>query len=197
VSDLIATALFPTFLFTRDHGNPDPFNRQLVAHGERLQELDPQGVQISNRGGWQSKDDLHRQAQFADFVGFIEETLAEVKAFLHIADDVTLRIFACWMNINREGHFNVRHVHGNSIFSGAYYVQAPYGSGGIKIFDPNPVRDCFHAPYQVIDSKNCFYHEADSVAGRVLIFPGYVPHEVAENRSGEVRISMSFNVGLA
>lgn len=196
MSELNATALFPTFLFVRDHPDAERLNRELIRNGERLRASDPQGVQISNRGGWQSHDDLNRRSEFSSFIGFVEETLGQVKEFLNIADDVTLRVFACWMNINNRGHFNDLHVHSNSVFSGVYYVKIPEGCGGIRFFDPNPIRICFHPPYKTIDPKNCFTHEYDPLAGRILIFPGYVPHDVAENRADDVRVSMSFNVGL-
>lgn len=194
MSNLNATALFPTFLFSRDHPDAAALNRRLAREGYRLRELDPEGVKISNQGGWQSANDLHTRAEFASFTAFVDETVREVKEFLSIAADVDLRVSNCWFNINPTGCFNTRHVHGNSYFSGAYYVRASEDSGSIRFFDPTSVRHCYFAPVEELNPRNCFSHAFKPVEGRLLIFPGYVPHEVTPNLGEHDRMSISFNV---
>jgi ectoine hydroxylase-related dioxygenase (phytanoyl-CoA dioxygenase family) len=36
----------------------------------------------------------------------------------------------------------------------------------------------------------------DIAEGDLLLFPGYLPHKVAKNESGQDRIVISFNVGI-
>lgn len=196
MSDLEITALFPTFLFRKDHPNASELNAQLLRESNRMRERDPQGVTVSNRGGWQSKDDINDYPEFASFVSFVEEAMAEVKAFLSVDDDFTFRVGTAWINFNGKGDFNSRHVHGNSFFSGVYYVKVPENAGQIKLFDPNPIRICFHVPYKETAAQNCFNHTFEPVEGRMFIFPGYVPHEVTANLSDEERCSIAFNVGV-
>ena len=43
-----------------------------------------------------------------------------------------------WAIINTGGSTNLRHQHGNSTISGAYYVRAPKNSGDIVFYDPRP-----------------------------------------------------------
>ncbi|HEX9584630.1 MAG TPA: TIGR02466 family protein [Gammaproteobacteria bacterium] len=195
MTDLNVTALFPTFIFAKDYPDSSNLNPRLARASFQLRRQDPDGVRISNRIGWQSQDDLNTHADFAPFVDFVEQTLREIKEFLLVDDDLTLRVSTCWVNINGEGGFNTRHIHGNAYFSGVYYVKVPTDSGVIRFFDPNPVRECFHLPYKEIDAKNCFHHSVKPVEGRILIFPGYVAHDVSINRSIDERISISFNVG--
>jgi hypothetical protein len=137
LSDLQITALFPTFLFFKDHPDPATLNAQLLEACNRLRERDPKGVGISNRGGWQSDDDINERSEFA---------------------------------------------------------LLPENAGHIKIFDPNPVRMCFHPPYKEVGPHNCFSQEFDPAEGRLVIFPGYVPHEVTPTMNDEERCSIAFNV---
>ncbi|NCF27918.1 MAG: hypothetical protein GWP69_11100 [Gammaproteobacteria bacterium] len=194
MSDLQITALFPTFLFFKDHPDPATLNAQLLEACNRLRERDPKGVGISNRGGWQSDDDINERSEFALFVSFVEDTMAEVKEFLTVEDQVTFRVATAWVNFNARRDYNVKHVHGNSFFSGVYYVKVPENAGHIKIFDPNPVRMCFHPPYKEVGPHNCFSQEFDPAEGRLVIFPGYVPHEVTPTMNDEERCSIAFNV---
>ena len=43
-----------------------------------------------------------------------------------------------WAIINIGGSANLRHQHGNSTISGAYYVRAPINCGDIVFYDPRP-----------------------------------------------------------
>ena len=190
------TALFPTFLFQKDHPHQADFNAQLLKESYRIRELQSQGVVVSNQGGWQSSDDVNTYPEFAALVDFVDEAMIEVKSFLSVIDEWDFRVGTAWINFNGKGHFNARHVHGNALFSGVYYVRVPENSGVIKLIDPNPIRACFHTPYKETGAQNCFSHEIEPVEGRLLIFPGYVPHEVSPNLSDEERCSIAFNVGV-
>jgi uncharacterized protein (TIGR02466 family) len=195
LSELNINALFPTFLFIKNHPDPSALNTQLLGESNRLRELGPEGVSVSNRGGWQSADDVNTRPEFELLMRFVEETMAEIKEFLTFDDDVTFRVATAWVNFNGKGDYNTKHIHGNSLFSGVYYIKVPENAGQIKVHDPNPVRGCFHAPYREFGPHNCFSHEVEPEEGRLVIFPGYVPHEVTPNMSDEVRCSIAFNIG--
>jgi uncharacterized protein (TIGR02466 family) len=195
LSELNINPLFPTFLFIKNHPDPAGLNTQLLSECNRLRELNPEGVNVSNRGGWQSADDVNTRPEFHSFVRFVEETMAEIKEFLTVEDDVTFGVMTAWVNFNGKGDYNTKHVHGNSFFSGVYYVKVPENAGYIKLHDPSPVRGCFHPPYKEFGPQNCFSYEVDAAEGRLIIFPGYVPHEVTPNMSDEERCSIAFNIG--
>lgn len=194
MSDLQITALFPTFLFSKDHQEPATFNAQLLDACSRLREQDLSGVGISNRGGWQSNDDINERREFAAFVKFVEAAMTEIKEFLTVQDQVEFRVATAWVNFNGKDHYNATHVHGNSFFSGVYYVKVPENAGQLRLFDPNPVRVCFHPPYKEAGPHNCFRQEVEPAEGRLVIFPGYVPHDVTPTTSEEERCSIAFNV---
>lgn len=196
MSELNITALFPTFLFFKDYPNPTEFNARLLDEGNLLREMDPEGASISNRGGWQSKEDINTYPQFAPLVRFVEDTMAEVKEFLGVTDDAMFRVGSAWVNFNARGDYNTRHIHSNSFFSAVYYVKVPENSGEFHLFDPNPVRTCFHVPYKESTAQNTFIHGVKPVEGRLLVFPSYVFHEVTANMSDEERCSIALNIGI-
>jgi uncharacterized protein (TIGR02466 family) len=196
MSDLTITALFPTFIFVRNHPDPSKLNAHLLRESKRLREGDPQGVNVSNRGGWQSNDNINSNPEFAPFVRFVEETMVDVKEFLTVDDDVTFRVATAWVNFNGRNDYNVKHIHANSFFSGVYYVRVPEGAGRLKLSDPNHARVCFHLPYKEFGPHNCFDHEVEPEEGRMVIFPGYVFHQVTPTTADEERCSIAFNIGV-
>ena len=50
----------------------------------------------------------------------------------------SININNMWAIINTGGSTNLRHQHGNSTISGAYYVRAPKNCGDIVFYDPRP-----------------------------------------------------------
>jgi uncharacterized protein (TIGR02466 family) len=181
-------------VFLKDHPDSAVLNAQLLTVCNRIREHDPEGIGISNRGGWQSDDDINERPEFASLIQFVESAMVEVKEFLTVEDNITFRVATAWVNFNGKGDYNVKHVHGNSFFSGVYYVKVPENAGQIKISDPNPARVCFYPPYKEAGPHNAFSHNFDPVEGRVVIFPGYVPHEVTPTMNDEERCSIAFNV---
>lgn len=53
---------------------------------------------VSNRGGWQSPDDINTRPGFEALIRLVEETMVEIKEFLTIDDDVTFRVGTAWIN---------------------------------------------------------------------------------------------------
>ena len=106
-----------------------------------------------------------------------------------------------WININKPGNYNVKHLHPTNDLSGVLWIKAPQNSGDIVFESPYE----FQA-YQEIDSyvdefRNSFNIDHSyyftPTDGRMLIFPSHLMHEVEENLSNEDRISVSFNIKLS
>jgi len=101
-----------------------------------------------------------------------------------------------WANINRPHDYNMQHNHVPNHLSGVYYVNVPEGSGDIRFYDerklpaviePAPVRESALAQHS---------HTFHPAAGMMLIFPGWLDHVVGQNRTNEIRVSISFNIDL-
>ena len=192
---LTAIPLFPTWLFSCDFPASHSLNADLRQLALEIRSRDPLGRTMSNRGGWQGDDQFHMNKTAAPLIHFIEVTMRAIKDFLNVNPKLEFYVASCWVNINGRGARNAVHIHGNSDFSGVYYVDAQAMSGDIEFKDPNSyLRQAHSLEYHVSNSKNCLEMRYPPVPGRLLIFPGYLPHEVFDNQNDEERISISFNV---
>ena len=107
----------------------------------------------------------------------------------------TIQLDNAWININREGSSNVRHIHPGSVLSGIIYLKTPQNSGDIHILQDD--QTCFTInTLGTVHTNNPYTTDGISQKpepGKVVIFPSYIPHRVEENRSKEDRISIAFN----
>ena len=82
-----------------------------------------EGVVISNRGGWHSKDILEPIPEalenlFSNFQSFVNQYCAQITGLNQ------LKIGNFWFNINSKYDYNRTHDHQNSILSAVYYIDA-------------------------------------------------------------------------
>ena len=107
-------------------------------------------------------------------LGFAE---AQARALLN-AGDKPLRL-GFWLNAMEPGQRTSAHGHdeNDELLSGVYYIAVPPDSGDILFHDD---------PFEV---------RVTPEAGMMLLFPPALVHSVQENRSGQRRLSLAFNVG--
>ena len=114
-----------------------------------------------------------------------------------------------WININQQGSLHFPHTHGNTTFSGVFYVKVPDATkpiyendinkpGFIEFLDPrNDVSGFARGIKELKDSLS--FKQQMLIApeeGRLLIFPAWLKHWVYPNIENEERISISFNSSL-
>ena len=107
-----------------------------------------------------------------------------------------IKISNMWAIVNKGGSTNLRHQHGNSTVSGAYYVRAPEDCGEIVFYDPRPA-PIYSYPKAI--SSNLLNAQVNGISpkeGALVLFPSYVDHSVNENKSNEERIVISFNIKI-
>jgi len=151
----------------------------------------------SNVGGWHSHDQIHREPEFAEIAQIIGSTCIGCARFLGFDFAKSgLTMSHMWLNKNGPGDFNKPHIHPNSILSGAYYAQFPPHSGNIEFHDPVPARSMIVFPTEGGEQGNSQTIEYRGEEGLLLVFPSWLLHSVQPNRSGQFRISISFNAGF-
>jgi uncharacterized protein (TIGR02466 family) len=191
------TPMFPTFLFVHDHPQPAAMNERLIEYSVAARAADPTGHAVSGRGGWQSHTDMRLRPELRSLIRFIDETIGRVKVYLDIVERFDLHVSGMWININGKGSYNTPHIHGNTFFGGVYYVKTHPGCGQIQFQESSNIREYHCPPYARITPRNCFVQQCAAEAGRLCIFPAYLPHEVTENTADEERISIAFNIAGA
>lgn len=101
-----------------------------------------------------------------------------------------------WLSVYPDGGFIPEHVHANSIFSGVFYASAEPDAGNLIFADPAWVTKTM---FQVNNINKSFFktkHEMPVETGKVILFPGWLPHSSQPNKSGRNRIIIGFNVGF-
>jgi hypothetical protein len=118
------------------------------------------------------------RAEFPEIEPLLEWILGNSRDLLgHVSDELGI---AFWFNEMQPGDKTTLHTHndGDELLSGVYYLEVPEDSGDI----------IFH-----------FTGETASFtpdAGDLFLFSPALPHEVGENRSHNVRLSVAFNIGI-
>jgi len=166
-----------------------------------LRKGDPVGRAASNEGGWQSRD--FPPGRHLEMALLAERILANVR---QIARDYGFQEDACWpvlsnfwFNVNGPGSRNSLHIHEDAFIAGAYYLQARPGQGALTLY--KDIQQDYilrsQAPVSSLTPLSASAVNYEPVTGRLVLFPGWVPHGVAANPTDEERVSVSFNVRLA
>lgn len=153
------------------------------------------GREISNYGGWQSKDLLITE-EILPLMQSVDTILKNIHRHVGITENIKLDNM--WININQKSNFNTSHIHAGSLFSGVFYVSTPKNCGKIVFKNPNPLHTCFISAedittYNDFNSSKWSYEPKPNM---ILIFPSWTEHYVMPNESNEDRISISFNASI-
>ena len=189
------TNLFPISIHQFDIDRFSEMQDELIDYAYKLRVKDPVGNVISNEGGWQSKE-----FSISNENDILHNLLINcVTKFPPIKKDVRLFLNA-WVNINKPGHYNIKHDHPTSDLSGVLWIKTPKNSGNIEFESPFQFQAYTELHAYSNDFKfnnnifHCYYFEPTE--GRILIFPSHLKHHVKKNLSDEERISVSFNIRL-
>lgn len=188
---------FPTPVWWEDTGFD---NTEIEKLAYRLEKDDPSGRQLSNQGGWQSRD--FRPGTYPELER-LEQKLMEqahncIRDFGYNESVCFPLMENLWININRKGNTNSVHIHDNSFVSGAYYVKARPDQGKIIFYKS------YNQDYIISSLAPIVGHTPASASAiafapetsKLIMFPGWLPHGVERNDTDEDRISISFNIKL-
>ncbi len=111
-----------------------------------------------------------------------------------------------WANINRSGHGNEFHCHPGSFWSGVYYVDDggiasdPSLGGELEFMDPRAPGVAMYAPQLAFALPGGLSVGANETiaprAGRLVMFPAWLLHQVRPYRGKAARISVALNLSL-
>lgn len=188
---------FPTPIWFFDLDEID--NKKIIKYATKLSKK-TEGRILSNYGGWQSNDFHLNNCENEELLklGQIVELKAqEAGSELGVKPNMQVFMSNFWLNLNRKGNGNMRHMHPTSFFSAAYYVQVSENCGKIVFEHPTSMANFWwnsftntstYATYPTINYE--------PKVGRLLIFPSWLEHSVQPNASDDVRISVAFNMDI-
>ena len=186
---MIIEKFFPTIVYGKD---VQLNNNQLAQDIVNWSNQD-KGVSKTNYKGWHSTTDMGQKPEYQQLVTELLRMQKEVYENEHIDRHATLGNM--WANINPPGGMNQPHIHPNALFSGVYYVKSPPNCGRLKVMDPRPGIQ-FTMPIRKPGNpgKDMWRDvNIEPVVGRIIMFPAWLWHSVEENKSNDIRISISFN----
>ena len=188
---------FPTPVWTMQLDNFKTINEEMYKFIKETQSRDQDGINKSNIKGWHSKDFDLKNNEPRNFITFISPAIEKVMIDMNWEKEKQkVNINNMWAIINTGGSTNLRHQHGNSTISGAYYVRAPEKSGDIVFYDPRPA-PVYSYPQAI--NPNLLNAQVNGISpkeGALVLFPSYLDHSVNENLSNEERIVISFNITI-
>ena len=183
---------FPTILYIKDIPNALQLNQYLEQKIIQWSQQD-KGEQKTNAGGWHSTTDMNKKEEYNP----LTKELFAMQDEIYQKENLSLKpvLGNMWANINYPKCYNRPHIHPNSLFSGVYWVKAPKNSGNLMVYDPRPGIQMAMPNRKEGKLPPELWREVhyEPVAGRCIMFPSWLWHEVKPNESNQTRISVSFN----
>ncbi len=205
--------LFATPLVVFDVPDAPALNKELRAVISEREKSQP-STQKTNRGGWQSTWDMDRWGgppaikllAYGRNVANRMTTDSEGKT----GNGPYPGYFAVtwlgnmWANINRSGHGNEFHSHPGAFWSGVYYVDDggiaddPSLGGELEFMDPRGPLPVMNAPHLRMSGSLTVgaTEKVQPKAGRMVIFPAWLVHQVRPYHGSAERISIAFNLAV-
>ena len=151
------------------------------------------GVVISNRGGWHSKEIIHPIPSELQNL-FNQITVWSNNYCAQITGITDLVLGNWWININQPGSYNRRHDHQKSILSGVYYVDCEGSNIGQLCVERDDNMEFFAGRY-TNKSPICLANfNILPFTSFLLMFPAWTYHSVEMNMEDRDRISIAFNL---
>jgi uncharacterized protein (TIGR02466 family) len=207
MSDLQIVPMFATPSALLEVPDAAALNAELLKAIAERQKSGP-GSQHSNLGGWQSDWEMDRWGG----VGALKLAAFARNAANRLTADRTGKPLSIawrlnmWANVNRAGHANEFHCHPGSYWSGVYYVDDggiaadPSLGGELEFMDPRGPGPAMYAPHLAFNMPGGLSVGANETvppkAGRMVLFPAWLLHQVRPYRGTAERVSVAFNLSL-
>ena len=192
---------YSTPIFFKDLPDSKELNKHLLKHILAWKKKDEKGIRRSNSLGWHSAVDMHHRKEYNPLTKELFKMQQEIYQLEGYHPNTEAICDNMWANVNYKFSHNKNHVHPGAQWSGVYYIKAPENCGHIWFTDPCGERH-MSLPIMAENKEKPLHYWREvhyqPVEGRIIMFPGWLSHEVAHNMSdlkGEKswRISVSFN----
>jgi uncharacterized protein (TIGR02466 family) len=200
------TILFGTPIVVSELPDAPTLNKELGATILEREKTNT-GTQHSNLGGWQSDWDMDRWGGAAaiKLLAIGRNTANQITTDRQGKPVAIVWKANMWANVNRSGHGNEFHSHPGSFWSGVYYVDDggidgdPSLGGELEFMDPRGPGPAMYAPQLAYGSAGLSVGANETVrpkAGRLVMFPAWLLHQVRPYKGKAQRISIAFNLSL-
>lgn len=186
--------LFLSHLFYKQVGSDaqrEKLKETILEYRDKL----PNNINNSNAGCWRNSIELSGIDWLHEGLhGLVEEALEYYVSIdpAFASSIVEKRINSTyWTNVNEPGSANAVHSHPNATFACVYYVQ---GENTGKLQFPNPA-NLLNSCYAISPFMRGVGIEPKD--GELILFPGWLAHEVVRNNSNKQRVNIAFEVTVS
>tara|TARA_R110001583_G_C5479540_1_gene393659 strand:+ start:72 stop:653 length:582 start_codon:yes stop_codon:yes gene_type:complete len=179
--------IFPYHIYKFKVPNYKNLNKNLISTIYKLRDKHKLGIIRSNYGGW------HSDVESDKFKDISEIILSFYKKEILKNKSIDIELGSIWANINHKGCYNKIHSHGDSHYSGVYYIKTPNNSGNLYLINRET---SFTEPFNYFKSDCADEIKYIPKEGDLYFFSGNLPHRTGINLSDEDRISISWNVNI-
>ena len=149
------------------------------------------GVVISNRGGFHSKEILKPIPDALTFL--VDQIHAYINGYCsQIMGINDLGVGNLWVNINPTHTYNRRHDHQNSILSAVYYVDAEGKGIGDFVIERDDNMEFFGGKYKGSPMLQQSF-SITPLTNFLFVLPAWTYHSVEPNLEKQDRISIAIN----
>ena len=188
--DLWSTPLWKVNLSDNDiHPTKTSLNEDLIQFVIGEVEKNPQVIQKSNRGGWQSRADLYKEPALEDLKKQIYNVCKSIFSSMS-----GIYFKQMWAAVNKRGNYNLLHQHGQYMMSGGYYLQVPKNSGKVNFRDPRPGALSNWITTNVL--RDGEWEGYTPKTSDLALWPAFLDHQVEQSQSDQDRIMISFDLNL-
>jgi uncharacterized protein (TIGR02466 family) len=153
-----------------------------------------QSADVRNSRLRQTSETLHLRAEAQPLLEAVRVAAELVARKLCL--DCGLGVTSMWGNVYSPGALIPYHTHPNNYLSGVYYVEAEESAGDLVFYDPRPQVAVMAPEPTQYNLLNAGRFSLEPKAGKLVLFPAWLPHSSNPNQSGRDRVSISFNLAL-
>jgi uncharacterized protein (TIGR02466 family) len=153
-------------------------------------------VPENNTNTWGYKTTYSKDHMLLSELGFFSNYTKEIgKKYLGSLGYKQINLYSeVFFSEMFEGDFHAAHEHPNTTLSGIVYLRVPEGSSKIRFHDPRFHNKVVNLPVIESNQANWQWYDIAPEEGLVLIWPGWLNHEVLKNQSKEGRLTAVFNL---
>ena len=180
---------------------------KLTEFAFEMKNKDKNGVNHSNKGGWQSNnivEEPHEEFKKLkkEITQYLQLYHSEVFRGMKFKGNVTQSIDNMWLMINEKHHYVDWHIHHKATLSGVYYIKHDGVENGNILFKhpEHPQMSALHWKKELVEVWDMTSGELFIIppkSNMLLIFPSWLEHSVEANLKNDPRISLSFNSVLS
>ena len=181
-------------LFVKNIGTQEQIN-DLIEQSFWHKKNEPYVMRYTNNGCWRSS---FKYNNFDWFFDELQDSVDQVMQHYSIDDPTYAKKLKqqgeldlqYWTNINDPGSRNVVHSHQAVQYAAVYYLQAE-GTGDLCFYNPANITENCHATAPWVSVMSYTPKNGD-----LVVFPGWVPHDIEPNTSSKERLSIAFNISF-